>query len=195
MRMYMKFRLTVSTNGLSTRLYREWNKFCFLWFRFGCAWIWLAEKIIQKCRWFSFFVVGTRLSCKTMCAVTAKQHKVRFLVLKRNIQNVAAGFALFTVVETSRFVGWNVNTLFNFTCWTIHISNSLLYFVVHNWFFLSIVVWLKWDIRYQLFIGYHVHLFSAEKKRVSSVFVVFTCSCNIKGTLWTNNQALHFPQQ
>ena len=34
---------------------------------------------------------------------TAKQHNCRFLVLKRNIQNVAAGFALCTVVETSRF--------------------------------------------------------------------------------------------
>ena len=31
--------------------------------------------------------------------------------------------------------------------------------------------------------------FLAKKKRVLSVFVVFTCSCNVKRTLWTNNQA------
>ena len=36
---------------------------------------------------------------------TAKQHNCRLLVLKRNIQTVATGFALFTVVETSRFIG------------------------------------------------------------------------------------------
>ena len=29
----------------------------------------------------------------------------RFLVLKRNTQDIAAGFALFAVVETSRFIG------------------------------------------------------------------------------------------
>ena len=52
-----------------------------------------------------FFVVATTLFCKTMCSITTKQHNCRFLVLKRNIQNVAAGFALFTVVETSRFIG------------------------------------------------------------------------------------------
>ena len=32
------------------------------------------------------------------------------------------------------------------------------------------------------------------KKRVLSVFVVFTCSCNIKSISWKNNQAPHFPQ-
>ena len=36
---------------------------------------------------------------------TTKQHNCQFLLLKRNIQNVTAGFALFTVVETSRFIG------------------------------------------------------------------------------------------
>ena len=29
-----------------------------------------------------FFVVAPRLSCKTMCTITAKQHKCRFLVLE-----------------------------------------------------------------------------------------------------------------
>ena len=52
-----------------------------------------------------FFVVATRLPCKTMCTVTAKQCNCRFLVLKRSIQNVAASCTPFTVVETSRFIG------------------------------------------------------------------------------------------
>ena len=77
----------------------------FFCFRLGCAWLGLAEKFFQKWRWLFFFVVATRLSCKTMCTITAKQNNCPFLVLIRNIQNVAAGFALFTVVETSRFIG------------------------------------------------------------------------------------------
>ena len=66
---------------------------------------------VLRCDWRkNFFKNGdgfsaTRLSCKTMCAVTAKQQNCRFLVHERNIRNVAAGFALFTVVETSRFIG------------------------------------------------------------------------------------------
>ena len=75
------------------------------WFRIRCAWLLLAEKFRQKWRWFFFFVVETRLSCKTMCAMTAKQNNSRFLVLKMNFQNVAADFAVFTLVETSRFIG------------------------------------------------------------------------------------------
>ena len=100
----------------------------------GCDWRW---NFIKNGDGF-FFVVTTRRSSKTMCTITTKQQNCQFLVLKRKIQNVAAGFALFTVVETSRFIGWNVNTLFSSTCWTIHISDSLLYFVVHTQLFLSI---------------------------------------------------------
>ena len=66
------------------------------------VWMFLAEKILQKWRWFFIFVVATPLVCKTLCTVTTKQHICRFLVLKRNFQNVAASFALFTVVETGR---------------------------------------------------------------------------------------------
>ena len=68
----------------------------------GCGW---PENFLKKRRWLYFFVIATRLSCKTRCTVTAKQHNCRFFVLNREIQNVAAGFALFTVVETSRFDG------------------------------------------------------------------------------------------
>ena len=90
------------------------------------------------------FLIRIRLFDKTMCAIATKQHNCRFLGPERNIQNVAAGFALFAVVDTRRFIGWNKNTLFNSTCWTIHISNSLLYLVVHGTkFFLSKFGWLK----------------------------------------------------
>ena len=65
----------------------------------------IGGEISTKKRWFFFFAVAARLSCETMCSVAAKQHKCRFLVLKRNIQNVAASFALFTVLETSRLIG------------------------------------------------------------------------------------------
>ena len=118
--------------------------------------------------------------CEKMCTVLAKQHNCRFLVLKTNIQNVVAGVALFTVVETSRYIGWNVNLNFNSSCWTKHISDSLSYFVVHTQFFLSTFGWLKRGIRYYLFVVYQFHLFLANKKRVLSVFVVFTCSCNLR---------------
>ena len=134
-----------STNRKRIRLFHIWTQFNLFWCRFGFPWNWLAERFLQKRRWF-FFVVATRVFCKTMCTVTTKQHKCPFLVLKGNVQNVAASFALFTVVEASCFIGWNVNKLFVSTCWTTHISNSLLYFVVHTKFFLFIFGWLKWDI-------------------------------------------------
>ena len=35
-----------------------------------------------------------------------------------------------------------------------------------------------------MFVALQVHLFLAKRKRVLSVSVVFTCSCNVEGTLW-----------
>ena len=92
--------------------------------------LWLVEKFRQNWRWFIFFVVTTRFSCKQKCTITTKQHYCRFLVLNRNIQHVRAGVALFTVVETGSFLSWKVNTLSAWACWTIHISNNIL-----NWLF------------------------------------------------------------
>ena len=46
----------------------------------------------------------TGLFDKTMCALATKQPNCRFLVIERNIQNVAAAFAIFTVAETIRFI-------------------------------------------------------------------------------------------
>ena len=83
------------------RLFHIWTHFnlFLVQIRMAC----LAQKFLQKWRWF-FFVVSTRLSWETMCTVHAKQHNCRFLFLKRNIRNAVAGFALFTVVETNRFI-------------------------------------------------------------------------------------------
>ena len=38
------FLLTVSTNGMSIQLSPKWNEVCFFDHRFGCDWLWLAEK-------------------------------------------------------------------------------------------------------------------------------------------------------
>ena len=138
----MNMLLKLSANRKRIRLFHYWTHINLFWFRFRRAWLWLAEKLLQNWRW--LFVIATGLSWKTMRSITAKQHNCRFLDLKRNIQNVAAGFALFTFVETSRFVGWKINTLFVSTCGTKHISNSLD--VVHTQFFISIFGWFKWNI-------------------------------------------------
>ena len=190
----MKFWLTVSNNGGSTRLYHKWINFYLFWFRFGCAWLWLAAKFHLKWRRLLFFVVATPLSCKTMCTVTAKQLNCRLLVLKRNIQNVEAGFSLFTVGEYSRFIGRNTNTLFSSTRSTIHISNRLLYFVVLTQFFLLYLVDWIGTLSNNCLLGTEFIFFFSQKKRVLSDFVLFTCSCNTKGTSWTNNQAPYLPQ-
>ena len=128
----MNMLLKSSANRKRIRLFHIWTRFNIFWFRFVCAWLWLEEKFLQKWRW--FFVVTTRVNNET-----TKQRNCRFLLLKRNIQNVTAGIALFTVVETSRFIGWNVNTLW--TCWTVHISDSLYVVHTHNYFFPILVDW------------------------------------------------------
>ena len=143
----MNMSLKSSANRKPIRLLHIWTHFNPFWFRFGCAWLWLAKKFLQIWRWLLFSVVATRLSWKTMCTVTDKQHNCWFMVPKRNTQNISEGVARFTVAETSHFIGWNVNTLFVSTCWKIHISDSLSYFVVHTQLFLSIFGWLKWDIK------------------------------------------------
>ena len=166
----MRFWSAESTNGVSTRICHKWNNFYLFWFKIGCAWLWLAKKFLQKWRWFFFFVVETRLSCKTMCAMTAKQYNCQFLVLKTNFQNVAVGFALFTIVETSRFIGWEVKTLFVPTCWTKHISKNLLYSVVHTQvFFLYLVDWNR-TFSNSCLLGTNFIFFSEEK-------ACFICFC------------------
>ena len=143
----MNMSLKSSANRKRKRLFYNCTHCNVFWFKFRCARLWLAEIFPRKLNCFLFFAVATCLSCRRLCIITAKQHNCRFLVPKENTQNVSAGFALFTVVETSRFFGWNVNTLSISTCWTIHMSDSLSYFVVHTQFFVSIFGWLKWNIK------------------------------------------------
>ena len=134
-----------------------------------------------------FIVIATRLSRKTICSITIKQCNGRFMTLKRNIQNTAAGFALFTVVETSRFLGWNVNTLFFYMLDETHLRKS--WCCPHT--ILSFYIWLiEWGLYWTIVC--RVTSVFVKRKRVLSVFVVFTCSCNVKGTFWTNNQAPQF---
>ena len=175
----MKFWLTVSTNGVSTWLCQKWNNFCLFWFTFGCAWVWLAQEFIQKCSRLFCFVVATRFSCKVMCTITAKQHNCRFLVHKRNIQNVAAGFALFTVGETSRFFGWNVKALFFSTCWTCWTSPIVCCTLLstHNSFFLFLVGW-KGTLSNNCLLG--TQFFFLAKK------ACFVCFCRLYVLLYHN---------
>ena len=169
----MNMSLKSSANTKRIRLFHIWTHYNLFWFRFGCAGLWLAEKFFQKWRWLLFLVVATRLSCKKTCTVAAKQHNCRFLVLKRNIQNVAAGFALFTVVEISHFIGWNVNTFFISTCWAIHIFYSLSYFVVHTQFFFF-YIWLI-EMRHKVIVVCWVpHSLFSSKEKTS-----FVCFCRL----------------
>ena len=64
--------------------------------------------------------------CKAMCTITGKQKYDRFLVLKRIIQHARADFEFFAVVQKGKFAGRKVNTLFVSACWTKHISNNIL---------------------------------------------------------------------
>ena len=117
----------------------------------------------SKKRWLYFFVIATCLSCTSLSTVTAKQQMCRFLVHKRNIQNVAAGFALFTVVENSRFIGWKVSTFFLSTCWTIHISDILFHFVVLKQFFLPKFDRLIKSLNNNCLLGTKLIFFNEEK--------------------------------
>ena len=132
MRMEMNFWLALSTNGDWTRLCHKWNNFCRLWLRFGCAWLWLAEQILQKWRLFIVFVVKTRLFGEAIRGINSKRHNFRFSIPKRNVQNVVARFAFTTLVtafiiffpcvDTNTLLSWVVASR------TIHISKNIL-----NW--------------------------------------------------------------
>ena len=101
----MKFLLTVSTNGVSTRLYQKRYNFCPFWVQVRMCLDLIGGEFSSNAEMVLLFHIVTRFSCKTMFTVTAKQHNCSSLVLKRIIQKVAAGFALFTVGETSCFIG------------------------------------------------------------------------------------------
>ena len=133
MRMELSFCLTMSTNRESIRLFHKSKEFCLFWLKFGCAWLWLVEKFLQKWKWFFVIVVMTSLSDKTICAIALKQQIFGFLVHKRKIQHVAARFALPTFVTTFIYLFQckHVDTVLlkMIPSRTIDISNSIL-----NWF-------------------------------------------------------------
>ena len=56
------------------------------------------KKKLQKWRLFLHFDVTTRLFDNAIGTITTKEHMFQFLVLKRNVQNVAAHFAFKTFV-------------------------------------------------------------------------------------------------
>ena len=85
----------------------------------------IGGEISSKWRWF-FFDVTTQVSCKAMCTITTKRIYCRFLVPKKNIENVRAGFALFTVVDTRNVVRWKTYVIFVWPCWTKHCSDKIL---------------------------------------------------------------------
>ena len=86
------FWLTVSTNRESARIWNAWKDFCLFRHKFGCSWLGLAVKKLQ------WKVVYHFCSDKAICVITVKQHKYRFLVLKRNIHNMKGLCALQTFV-------------------------------------------------------------------------------------------------
>ena len=78
MRMQKIFWLTVSTNGYSIRSSHKKYDCCLFWQKLGCVWLWLADNFPQKRRWLFFFVVATRLFCKTMSTISTKKTFVDF---------------------------------------------------------------------------------------------------------------------
>ena len=89
----------------------------------GCAWLWLAEKIHLKWKLISIVIVATGFFYKTMCTITNKQNICGSVVHKGNIKHARAGFALLIVIKI-HFFGWNVNRLFVWTCWMIHVQTT-----------------------------------------------------------------------
>ena len=65
----------------------------------------IGGQIASKLEMVFLFHSRDSRSCNEICSITTKQHNCWFLVPKRNVKNVAAGFALFTVVEPCRFIG------------------------------------------------------------------------------------------
>ena len=103
MRMERNFWLTVLKLGSRHNYAVNGMIFDFL------AQIWVCLVVIggafsSKMKMASFFAVTIRFSCNAMCAITTKQHNCRFEIVKKNIQHLRAGFALFTVVATGCFL-------------------------------------------------------------------------------------------
>ena len=127
----MKSWLTVSTNGVSTRLCHKWNICYFFWFRFGCVACDWRRNFFRKGDGFPFSYSRLVFLAKQCVPSPPNNIIVGLWSLKGKFKTWQQSLH-FLVVETSRCIGGNKNTLFISTCWTIHISNTLLKFVVHT---------------------------------------------------------------
>ena len=129
----------------------------------------IGGEISPKTRWFFFFVVATRLFCTAMCSITAKQHNCRFLVLKRNIQNKTAGFALLTVVETSCFFLVEIKPHFSILHVAQYTSPIVFMLSTHNSFFPYLI---DWNVTLSRTCLSGTNFFSKEK-------TFFVCFCRL----------------
>ena len=179
---------------MATRQQYARNGRIFTFFGWGsgvvdCDWRW---NFFEKRRLF-IFVNPTGLFGKTMCPIIAKKLNSPFSVLERNIQNVAASFAHFTVVETRlyRLNCQHTTHLFMFEKTKLQKYPVLCcpHTIFSFWIYL-IEAGHWWTI----VCGKTNSYFFGNGKACSVCSVVFKCSCNVKKTSWKNNQAPHFPQ-
>ena len=94
-----------SANRKSIRLFHIWTHYNLFLVQVRVCLVVIGGEFSSKMEMVFLFRSREWTFCKTMGTVIAKQHNCRFMIIKRNIQNVAAGFALFAAVETSRFIG------------------------------------------------------------------------------------------
>ena len=92
MRMEMKFWFTISTKGESTRLCHSWKLFQFLAQVRGQMIACGGNKFFPKKETVFHFLSHDSPFQQKKCAMTGKHFNCHFLVLKRDIQNVAASF-------------------------------------------------------------------------------------------------------
>ena len=107
----MNFWLTVSTNGELTRLCQTWNDCWLFWHRYGCAWLWLVEKILGNCRKVPLYRSRDSSFLQTTVCHLHQLNILSVLLRKWSIRPIGASVAQFTVVETCKFFGWNVNQI------------------------------------------------------------------------------------
>ena len=133
------------------------------------TWIWLVEKLLLKCRWLFFFVVASRLFCKTMCTVTAKQYNCRFW----SLQGLSKTWqqALHFLQTYKLVVFWLKGKHFSLLHVGQYTSPIVLILSTHNSFFLYLVDWNGALINKGL-LGTKFILFSKEK-------ACFVCFCRL----------------
>ena len=123
LRLEMSFRITVETNGNSTQLCQKCKFFCPFGHKLVYAWLWLADKFIQKWRWtLSFWRYWTIQISKNnlnwfLHLFTNVYHAVKFkkklilFVLHREF----CGFGRWTWIEDMiiNYFKWLKNFLWN----------------------------------------------------------------------------------